>query len=211
MTEPSSTGRLWAAVDQITNPTRHNLVRDDGTVEHHDVDSLWTQLVESVANSAETGTGKAGPGSKPPLAIEAAALKLLIEWEVGKRSTKLRVPFDHRADGWLPSTLRAVASATVTTQGDTDQLAAAVASWCGQIRAIIGDTLPARRLRRIRCIECGSTGIRRTNTDGDPTIIWPVAVTYTQAGQIRSAACDDCGHIYSTDDLHRLAEQNPAA
>lgn len=207
MTEPSSTGRLWAAVDQITNPTRHKLVRDDGTVDHHDVDSLWTQLEDALGNSTETGTGKSSPTSRPPLAIDAAALHMLIEWEVGKRSAKLGVPFDHRTHGWLPPALRALASATVTAQQDTDQLAADVTSWCGQIRAIIGDTAPARRLRAHACIECGSTGVRRTNSEGDSTIVWPIILRPEPDGLTRGE-CEACGHRYVGDDLHRLAEQD---
>lgn len=208
MTEPTS--GLWPAVDALTNPTRTKLRRDDGTVDHVELDSLWVQLCDAVGNSGEGGTGSSKPGSRPPADLEALTLLLHIEWVVAMGCRTYRIPFEHTepVKERVGRTLRSWVSAVVSAKGDVGTLEAQIRKWVGQIRdTVIGDRIRPRRLRGHRCITCGSAGIRRDNADGEPTIVWPLMLTFSEDGQVRAAECEACGEVFwRGDDLHRLVE-----
>jgi hypothetical protein len=91
----TDTGRLWAAVDELTRAVPGQVTRDDGTRVRLDAVSLWDQLVGSASQSGSShASGK--PGSRPPVALAALALRLEAQELV--RSTLNLMREEHRYD-----------------------------------------------------------------------------------------------------------------
>lgn len=204
---PGLTGSdLWHWCDRLSLPVRHRLVRESGTTEHITVPSMLDQLEADLAYSGTGSTGRAKPGSRPPL--NANILSLMGEMEVILVDALVCDGLSKR--GTLALSLRAVTAhvASTETPDAIDWWARLVKGWCGEVTACLpgeseGDS--QRPIRGMCCPTCATWTIERTQ--GGETFRDPAIVLVFAARLVRYALCRACGQSwFRGDPLLALAD-----
>lgn len=205
--EQASRDRMWAAVDQLTQPTRRKVERDDGTVTWADVPSLLDQAADLVG-IGEGGGSRVGSAAERNIVdhdliavlgiIASYTTRTLVGWG---ETDAARLP--------MPARLRRLASASLVK--DSANLwwwEYRMSAWAALLATVLdaGDRRQpaAIRLRNAACPVCRVRQVTIETEDG-PVVAPPILVDFRD-GAVRAASCTSCGTSWwRGDDLHTLA------
>lgn len=224
MTDPHE--QLWAAIEQLTNPTRDN----QGTIP-----SLWDQLQQSIDTTAGNGGGR---GKSPQLPLNTAVLSLIdeIQRDVAQelrslgldtinRLTKYvrpdcrcRIPYSpckgykivarRRRD--IPAELRLLNEELAQWPADRIEWAKRITTWCQQATLILTPPEHITMLRGQHCIDCQARTVTIWN-DGEYVVQPALRLIWDdnpdpETSQVDFIHCQNCGRSRWHADLHAIAE-----
>lgn len=185
---------LETAVDELTEPTKALVHRDDGTEEYRPLGALIAQVDQARRSNSGRG-GAMAYRSKPPVWIDAVAYLSDLEHAVARYG---RDTLAGRVRAW---------SAEVHAVTDTDELAEAVRlaeDWVFRARALLEPSGP-RRLRGARCPACGNVAVLVVLEDGEE--VWrPALEVDMRRGRARCIVIA-CAVRWDADQLAQLGEQ----
>lgn len=193
----SERARLNRLVRELTERRTARIMRDDQTITTHTGPALLEELRAAVAVGGEsTGMGAAEPGSKLPLAPNAADTLAIVE----RRVIQMQLQAS-RADGVsIESRLQLVQGIVLGWSRPEDVVWAC--EQLQQVADLIADTLaPARRFTLRRpCPSCGVQAVARLDDLGE-TVMVPALTVDDRQG----AHCAACGLRWTPAQIELLA------
>jgi hypothetical protein len=191
-----NTEDLHRAVDALVQGERIQITREDKTVEHKPVPSLWEQLEDAVPYSGSGGSAVAK--SKPP--ITTGVVALLIEISDAATEGVNDLVGENRRN--TPANLRAVA-ATLAGLNDLDLTAwwtEKLREWVRKARELLRlDPDRPRYARGTACPQCGNKSVA-TVVDGETVRTPALAINWAPPEQHTTR------HAADTDWLVRAIE-----
>jgi hypothetical protein len=194
----SERAKLTKLIGELTEQRTAKVMRDDRTVTTHTAPSFLEELRQAVAVGGEsTGMGASAPGSRLPLAPNAADTLALIE----ERVLRLHLQATRAGGVALEERLRMLRKLALgwSDAGDV--------AWANdelqRLIDIIGDTLtPARRFTLRRpCPSCGVAVVARVDELGE-TVMVPALTVDDRTG----AHCAACNLRWPPTQVRWLAE-----
>jgi hypothetical protein len=193
---------MWeVSVDQLVQPGRARIVRDNGTAEFAEVLPLLTQVAEAVRPGLESTGGRA-PGSRPPASLGALSLLADIRLQL----VQCCAGHDHPRPASLAGMLRQWARHAGDWQTDAPESvfwAASVAEgWVRQARQLL-DPPPKLTLRGRACPVCRASSVEVWSEDECDFVRRPALSI--DAGRAE-AVCGACVQRWPLDAWDRLAK-----
>ncbi len=197
MTEPAPSRHLtgadlWRWCDVLTQPVKHELVRDDGISQWLALPSLLAQLEDDLG-STSGASGRSKPGSRPPLNMTALSLlgeidSVLLDAVKGEGL--------QRRTGSIGDRLRQVVAHLVSTADPdvVDWWARLVKGWAAEVQACLpGEDQGAaeRPIRGMPCPDCDTWTVDRI-VGADKFIVPALALVFANR-YVRHALCRSCG------------------
>lgn len=194
----TTTPDLWRWVDALTQPQRHRLHRENGTVEHLTLPCLLDQL-EADLSATGSDSGRGGkPGSRPP--VNVTVLSLLGEMDAVLSDAITGEGLTRRDT--LAGKLRAIAAHIAGSDPDVlEWWTGIVRGWTGDVRACLPEPEEGGSTRLIRgmpCPTCRTWTIERT--DGTDVYRDPALVLVFNNRYVRYALCRACGENWARGD-----------
>jgi hypothetical protein len=193
---------VWEiSVDQLVQPGRARIVRDNGSVEFGEVLPLLTQVAEAVRPGLESTGGRA-PGSRPPASLGALSLLADIRTQLGQCCRSC----DHPRPRHLAGRLREWAAHAEHWQLDAPESvfwAASVAEgWVREARQLL-DPPPKLALRGRACPVCRASSVEVWSEEQCDFVRRPALSI--DAGRAE-AVCGACVQRWPLDAWARLAK-----
>lgn len=180
--------QLRAAVDHLTQPSRREVVRDDGTVTPAWLPSLWDQTRQIVRRSDAAGISSATIPSPIDLDLTAAraVIAAYVKRELYRRKVKPMTS--------TPNQLRQLA--TYVEARELDNLwwhSYRYSSWARMLSGYIAESTRSPRAIRLRNTSCPNCQAHNVTVDSDdgPIVVSPILITF-EAEIVRHAQCTAC-------------------
>jgi hypothetical protein len=193
---------MWeVSVDQLVQPGRARIVRDNGTAEFAEVLPLLTQVAEAVRPGLESTGGRA-PGSRPPASL--GALSLLAD--IRAQLVQCCAGHDHPRPASLAGMLRQWVRHAGDWQTDAPEsvfwAAALAEGWVREARQLL-DPPPKLTLRGRACPVCRAASVEVWSEEECDFVRRPALSI--DAGRAE-AVCGACVQRWPLDAWDRLAK-----
>lgn len=203
---PEVTDQIWAAIDELTLPTKRPIERDDGTTTWALVLSLWDQAAQTLLADQALGTGGGSASERSPIDLNLMEARGIIAETTTAEILRRR----QHPRPTVPGRLRQLATYVVTNEPtELWWWSYRFASWA----RILGTYLQAYdhearpvRLRNSPCSRCGARSVL-VETDAGPVVAPPIEIRFRE-GYVQAAQCGACGKTWWRGvDLEHLASE----
>lgn len=188
--------QIRAAIAHLTQLSKREVIRDDGSRVTAVIASLWEQSSQATSGGSEPA-GRAGPlDTRNLIDLNLVAVRGLIT-----RTTKTAlhrrglIPTDHTT----PGLLRLLANHVVRVEPDDCWWwAYRFSSWARLLSSYLSqiDHVPRPvRLRNTPCPECKAGWVVLESEDG-PVVVPPILIDFHKDGYVRAAQCTACAYIW---------------
>lgn len=204
--------RLWAAVDRLTKPSQHRIVRDDEPSEwllaqpvrsaavvssYGIVPSLWEQAAGALVGGEVGG----GTGTKPLRERSPADLDLMEIMSIIRET--VRTELAERDTDPLPATvpgqIRRLASVVIRADPDHGWWwEYRFAQWARVLETYLHNAEHTPKMTRLRNSACPSCAARQMTIEGEdgPVVVPVLVVDFTADGLVRACECMACGRAW---------------
>lgn len=200
-----ASGPLWAAVDHLSLPTKKLITRDDGSITHALVLSLWDQADETLFTDAQGGRAGGSLAERNVMDLNLMQVRALIRDTTARELAQRRLT----SRPTVPGAIRQLAAHVISNElADLWWWEYRFSSWARQLAHYLrADAHVASiRLRNSPCPACGARQVLVEADDG-PVVAPPLVIDFRE-GYVRAAECTACGQIWFRGEaLHALAER----
>lgn len=192
MTTTTAANPALAAVAALI---RRDSLRPEGSDRTLHAPCLLAQLAEAVSVGTESMGGRAVPGSRPPVAVDALDLWVEIVYNTHGWAVHLGIERrDATPEADTPHVGRLLRSVAATAESRgraalAGRIEEKATRWCTQITAMLHGRVPQRPVRGASCPDCWAIWVNDEREDG--TYRTPAIAIV--AGDVPWLVCNACG------------------